>query len=191
MRFVPFIAAFCLATGGVGGYYVARSTEPKQVAIAHPDFSKLQLCEVDRVSDGDTCTLKLPNGEKIKVRLIGVDTPETVDPRKGVQQYGPEASTNLKNLLTGEKVWLEQPDNHKPDKYGRTLGYLYRYPDGLCINLEILRNGYGHFLTQYPCKYKETFQSAADKAKEAKKGVYSLFVLEEPKPTKKPTKKGK
>jgi len=192
MRFLPFIASFCLATGGVFGYFVAKTNEPKQIAIQHPDFSKLDLCEVDHVADGDTCSLKLPNGEKVKVRLVGVDTPETVDPRKEVQIYGPEASTNLKNLLTGEKVWLEQPDNHKPDKYGRTLGYLYRYPDGLCINLEILRNGYGQFLSQYPCKYKQEFETASLKAKDSKKGIYSVMGLtEQTKPVKKNVKKGK
>ena len=181
-----YLGLAMIALGFAGGVFTTlRITKPTKSSIAfvNPDFNKLDLCDVQHVADGDTCTLKLPNGDVAKIRLVGVDTPETVDPRKEVQPYGPEASTHLKNLLQGERVWLESAS--KPDKYGRTLGYLYRYPDGLCINLEILRNGYGRYPTQYPCKYKEAFMAAAEKAKESHKGLYGN---EEPK---KPTKKKK
>ena len=68
--------------------------------------------------------------QRRNVRLIGVDTPETVHPNKPVKAYGKEASNFTKNLLLGESVYLRY-DVERIDQYGRLLAYLYRAPDGL------------------------------------------------------------
>ena len=68
-------------------------------------------------------------------RLVGVDTPRQSIRQKPVEAYGKEASAFLTNLLKGEKVWIEQEAGNEPDRYGRSLVYLYRQPDGMFINL--------------------------------------------------------
>ena len=154
--------------------------------VDHPDFSKLPLYEVVSIADGDTVTLKLVGSDKaedqkVHVRLVGVDTPETKDPRKPVQEFGAEASAFTTNLLSGEKVYAEPAGGAKKvDQYGRSLFYLYRSPDGLFVNLEIVRQGYGHAMTEYPHKNMEAFRWYEKKAREASKGLWSGKPLVKP-----------
>ena len=144
----------------VVGQLVAQTS---QTSHTHP---------VIRVVDGDTVVLSL-DGVKTRVRLIGIDTPETVHPQKPVEHYGQEASTFLKNLLRGESVSLEyETEAATTDKYGRTLAYVYRAPDGLFVNAEIVRQGYGHAYTRFPFKYMEQFREYERIAREAGKGLW-------------------
>lgn len=121
---------------------------------------------VTRVVDGDT--IVLDGGEK--VRLIGVDTPETVHPKKPVEFYGREASAFLKKLIQGKQILVEYGNGGK-DKYGRSLAYLYT-TDGLFINAEIVKQGYGHAYTRFPFKYMEQFRQLEREAKKAKRGLW-------------------
>lgn len=137
-----------------------------------PDFSKLTAYPVVRVVDGDTIVVS-DKGKDVKVRLVGVDTPETVHPRKPVEHYGKEASRFTTNLLKGEKVYLVgEPLPGALDRYGRTLAYVYRVPDGLFVNAEIIRQGYGHAYTQIPSKYMREFKQLEQFAKKAEKGLW-------------------
>lgn len=136
------------------------------------DFSEDTAYSVVRVIDGDTVEID-HEGITTDVRLIGVDTPETVHPSKPVELYGKEASAFLNNLLLGESVYLRF-DSDKTDKYGRMLAYLYRAPDGLFVNLEIVRQGYGHAYTQFPFKHSEMFLHYASKAKAAGRGLHGV-----------------
>ena len=148
------------------------------VSVAEPqipikDFSGMQAYKVVRVVDGDTVVL-LIQGREHSVRLIGVDTPETVHPQKPVQRYGREASLFLKNLLQGEGVYIE----HKAgvaefDQYGRLLAYLYRVPDGLFVNFELVRQGYGYAYTRFPFQYMDLFRFYERKARECEKGLWA------------------
>src|SRR5712672_2742360 len=138
-----------LALLGIAGSVQAADALPAR------DFSASEACAVVRIVDGDTAVLLL-DGKSTTVRLIGVDTAETVDPRKPVDAYGKEASRFLTNLLEGESVYIEyEPTGSHFDMYGRTLAYLYRAPDGLFVNLEIVREGYGHAYTRFPFQYME------------------------------------
>ena len=110
----------------------------------------------------------------MSVRLIGVDTPETVHPTKPVEPFGKEASYFLTNLLIGEMVSL-QFGKEKHDKYGRLLAYVYRAPDGLFVNLEIVRQRYGRVYTREKFKHRDLFLCAETEAKEAKRGLWSDF----------------
>jgi len=147
--------------------------ESQQAAPKYPakDFKEQNAYQVVRVIDGDTIVILVDNKE-VKVRLIGVDTPETVHPQKQVEFYGKEASGFLTNLLKGEEVYIESPKDSR-DKYGRLLAYLYRAPDGLFVNLEIVRQGYGHAYTKYPFKYMDLFRAYGQRATESEKGLWT------------------
>ncbi len=114
---------------------------------------------VVRVVDGDTFIVSI-DGEDVRVRLIGVDTPESVHPNKEVEHFALEASDYLKHLLTNESVFFgyDQSNaaaNHK-DRYGRLLAYAYRAGDSLFVNAEIIKQGYGFAYTSYPSVCGET-----------------------------------
>ncbi|HKX58131.1 MAG TPA: thermonuclease family protein [Steroidobacteraceae bacterium] len=97
------------------------------------------------------------DGRHEKVRLIGVDTPETVDPRKLVEYFGVEASGFTKSLLNGKAVELERdPDNANRDKYDRLLRYVWL--DGVLVNAEIIAQGYGFAYVKYPFSRMEEFR---------------------------------
>src|SRR5687767_10944867 len=105
--------------------------------------------KVTRIVDGDTLVLF----DLGTVRLIGVDTPETVDPRKPVEEFGKQSAAFLTGLVLGKTVRVEY-DQTRKDRYDRTLAYLY-LPDGTFVNKEIVRMGYGHAYTKYPFKFTE------------------------------------
>jgi micrococcal nuclease len=119
-----------------------------------------------RVIDGDTIML---DGHE-RVRLIGVDTPETVDPRRPVQRFGKEASAFTRNLVQGKKVRMEY-DWQRTDKYGRTLGYVY-LEDGIFVNAEIVKRGYGFAYVKYPFKFMEEFKGYEREARQAGRGLW-------------------
>jgi len=121
---------------------------------------------VERVVDGDT--LKLTNGER--VRLIGVDTPETVHPKKPVEYFGKEASAFTKRMCEGKTVRLEY-DQTERDKYDRLLAYVF-LEDGTFLNAEIIKQGYGHAYTRFPFKYIDDFRRYEKEAREGKRGLW-------------------
>ena len=140
-----------------------------------PNFAHLPSSKVLRVVDGDTVHLTI-DGERVSCRLIGIDTPETVHPRKPIEPWGPEASRYLKDLLKGEYVYIQET---KRDRYGRPLVYLWRDPDGLFINLEIVRQGHGESYRKYKHAMTELFNTYEDRAKHNSKGLWSLGPMDE------------
>jgi micrococcal nuclease len=120
-----------------------------------------------RVIDGDTIVLD----RNETVRLIGVDTPETKDPRKPVQYFGQEAYEFTKTMVEGKSVRLEY-DQTKVDKYGRTLAYIY-LEDGTFLNAEIIKQGYGFAYTIYAFKYLEEFRQYEREARENERGLWA------------------
>lgn len=127
---------------------------------------------VVRVVDGDTVQLALEGGTET-VRLIGVDTPETVDERKPVQCYGPEASARTKALLpAGTPVRVER-DAEARDQYGRLLAYVTRAADGLFVNRSLLADGYGVVLSIAPnTTHAAAFRAAEAAARQAGLGLW-------------------
>lgn len=128
---------------------------------------------VAEVVDGDTIKVTV-GGQAEPVRLIGVDTPETVHPTQPVEAFGREASAFTKSLLDGHKVWLEY-DGPQParDRYGRLLAYVYRVPDGVLVNLEIIRAGFGEAYVQYPFRFMELFRAVEREARAASRGLWA------------------
>lgn len=120
-----------------------------------------------RVVDGDTIVL---DGRE-RVRLIGVDTPETKDPRKPVQYFGKQASLFTERLVEGRRVRLEY-DQAREDRYGRTLAYVF-LQNGTFVNLEIVRRGYGHAYTKYPFRRMNEFRRAESEARRLGLGLWA------------------
>jgi len=153
--------------------FFAHAEDKKTPAIPAKDWKGATASKVLRTVDGDTIEVE-QDGKPVKVRLIGVDTPETVHPSKPVEAYGKEASKFTSNLLKGESVYLEF-DKNNTDKYGRRLAYVYRAPDGLFVNLEIIRQGYGHAYVKYPFKDElmTLFRHYEKDAREAGRGLWA------------------
>lgn len=132
--------------------------------------------EVVRVVDGDTFIARI-DAQDVRVRLIGVDTPESVHPNKEVEHFALEASAYLKKLLEGEQVYFvydqnNAATNHK-DRYDRMLAYAYRARDSLFVNAEIIRQGYGHAYSKYPFTRLEEFLKYERNARHQKLGLWT------------------
>lgn len=135
-----------------------------------------KMFEVVRVIDGDTIVVS-QNDIEFKVRLIGIDTPETVDPRKIVQCFGKEASDKTKQILINQNVRLEaDPSQQNKDKYGRLLRFVF-LPDGTNVNKMLIEEGYAHEYTyDIPYKYQQEFIEAQRDARNAEKGLWNSAV---------------
>jgi micrococcal nuclease len=128
---------------------------------------------VERVVDGDTVVMDI-DSRRESVRLIGIDTPETVKPDSPVECFGPEASAATKALLPeGTPVRLER-DVEARDDYDRLLAYVYRATDGMFVNLELVRSGYATLLTFPPnVAHVDEFVDAAEAARTSGLGLWS------------------
>jgi len=128
---------------------------------------------VTGIVDGDTLTVNR-DGKEITVRLIVVDTPETVDPDRPVQCFGPQAAARAADLLSGQQVWL-QADASQPatDRSGRTLAYVWLPADQL-INAQLIAEGYAREYTDdRPYHYRDAFRAAQAAAADAEQGLWS------------------
>jgi micrococcal nuclease len=125
-----------------------------------------------KVVDGDTIHVQLA-ATREKVRYIGVDTPETKHPTKGVQCYGHRASEFNARLVADEQVRLVR-DVEERDRYGRLLAYVYRVRDGLFVNAELARLGYAQPLSIPPdIRHADRFAALARDARERGRGLWS------------------
>ncbi len=130
---------------------------------------------VVRVVDGDTISVDL-GGRETKVRLVGIDTPETKDPRKAVQCFGREASARTADLLpVGTGVRLAY-DVERNDRYGRTLAYVYRKESartGSFVNADLVRDGYASAYTYPPnVAHADEFVALQSEARDAGRGLW-------------------
>jgi micrococcal nuclease len=139
------------------------------------DYQEVKIREegtVVRVVDGDTIHV-LVEGKKKKVRLIGIDTPESQDPRKEVECFAEEASSRLKALIGGEMVFLEADASQgDTDAYGRLLRYVFI--DKMNVNQRLLEEGYAYEYTyDLPYRYQSVFRVAEKQAREDGLGLWS------------------
>ncbi len=154
----------------------ARAADPAGEAVAIPslalDLSSYPRARVLRVIDGDTVELHL-RGQAVSCRLIGVDAPE-VRPRNNqpAQPYAAQSSEFLHNLLAGEEVFVRVGPS-PTDNFGRTLAYLYRAPDGLFVNPELVRQGYATVYRRIPFPEMPSWLQHERRAKEAGKGLWN------------------
>ncbi len=152
----------------------SKSSTPTQTTSTSLDqMNAITYYQVVSVVDGDTIKISM-GGKTETLRLIGMDTPETVDPRKEVQCFGIEASNKAKELLSGKKVQIEtDPSQGGRDIYNRMLAYIVR-EDGLFFNKYMIEQGYAHEYTyNTPYKYQEEFKNAQKQAQANKSGLWS------------------
>lgn len=128
--------------------------------------------KVVKVIDGDTVDV-LINGKTERLRLIGINTPETLDPRKPVECFGVEASNKAKELLTDKYVFLESdPSQGERDKYERLLRYVF-LENGESFNLKMIKEGFAHEYTyDLPYKYQKEYKEAEKNARENTLGLW-------------------
>lgn len=160
----------------VGSIYLLVSFWPKEFHFSFSGWNRGQSQEtvsgedwarVTRAVDGDT--IELENGEK--VRYVGINTPESVDPRRKVECFGEEASAFNKNLVEGKKVRLEK-DISDRDKYGRLLRFVF-LEDATLVNEVLVREGYAYASSYTPdISKKEFFREAEAEAMTNMRGLW-------------------
>ena len=135
------------------------------------------LYPVVHVVDGDTIDV-MKDGKKVRVRLIGINAPESVDPRRPVQCFGVEASDEMKRLLAGQSVSLEtDPSQDLYDKYGRLLAYVSvgkpGFPTG-DVGFHMIEAGYAHEYTyRLPYAHQAAYKAAQAAAENAGRGLWA------------------
>lgn len=152
---------------GIGGWVSRTTPPPETLGTASPGFYK-----VARFEDGDTITVDM-NGVEERIRMIGVDTPETQDPRKPVQCFGRAASDFTKQLIGEQPIRLEADSlSSNRDRYNRLLRYVY-VPDGRLVQAEIIRQGYGFAYTSFPFTKADEFKAFEKEARDQNRGLWS------------------
>ena len=162
----------------LGGVFTQSATSPThknspEVAGNNTTRTGKTTATVIKVIDGDTITV-LQNGNELKVRIIGINTPESVDPRRGVQCFGKEASSIAKEQLLNKEVTLEtDPSQDEQDKYGRLLRFLW-IEDQTDFGAWMIEHGYAYEYTYTtPHMYQEKYRTLQQIAEKAKKGLWA------------------
>lgn len=132
---------------------------------------------VTRVIDGDTVDAMIA-GVKTRIRLLGIDTPETVHPSKPIEKFGKEASDFSRNSLEWKTVWITY--DHEPiDHYGRRLAYIWQckglFSESSCtlFNAQVVSLGYGRMERRFQFRFYDDFIGFEKEAKDAKKWIWS------------------
>lgn len=150
-----------LGTACAGGRAEARSG-----AAGHSESAR-----VVRVVDGDTILAAVGTEPRARVRLIGINAPESVDPRREVECFGREASARAHELLDGQQVRLER-DVSETDQYGRLLRYVWL--DDVLVNEQLVAEGYAHVVTFPPdVRYLDRLRAAERAARTQGRGLWS------------------
>jgi micrococcal nuclease len=137
---------------------------------------------VVKVVDGDTLDIDIPDGNysHTRIRLWGVDTPETKDPRlNGPMYYGPEASDFATKAAMGKRVTIHlEPDRKTRDKYHRLLAYV-QLPDGTFLNELLLSEGYAYADLRFKHSLYNKYKQLEGLAKKQKKGLWEKVTPEQ------------
>lgn len=160
------VRALCvLAAGGLGACSSSGGA-------GHPGDALRANARVVRVVDGDTLVVEMDSTQE-RVRLIGINTPESVDRRRPVMCFGKEAAEHLEHLLEeGDGVLLER-DVEARDRYDRLLAYVYRSSDAMFVNLTMVERGYAQQYTYPPnVAHSDDFRSAERTARAADAGAW-------------------
>jgi micrococcal nuclease len=162
-----------LATVLAGCEELATTTETPRAGATVP--RGWEEAEVVRVVDGDTIVVRL-DGREERVRYIGIDTPESVQPDMPVECFGREAGRENERLVEGRTVYLEQ-DVSNTDRFGRLLRYVHvddlQSGERLFVNLELVQRGYASAVTFPPdVRHERDFRAAEQDAREAERGLW-------------------
>ena len=172
MTRVGWRVGLCLLVVAGAGCNASDDRDAKGVVAGELPAAAHGPYPVVDVVDGDTLKVNAP--ERITIRVIGIDTPETVDPRQPVQCFGSEASARAHELLDGTDVYLESdPTQGDLDRYGRTLAYVW-LPDGRSLGETLIAEGYAHEYTyDTPYEYQADYNAAEAAARDAERGLWA------------------
>lgn len=166
------LAAVVLAGIYAGDHAGLFGTKPAPVT---PDYTRYneRTFRVVYIVDGDTLDIDAPDSDRgtTRIRLWGVDTPETRNPRKSVQHFGPEASAYTRHQCQGQRVRLSLVRGKTRCKYGRLLAYVI-LPDGTMLNRDLVRLGYGYADPRYDHPLKREFLALQNEARKARLGLW-------------------
>ncbi len=136
-----------------------------------PDYTKAETCKVVRAISGDTIAVRTAKGF-VQVLLLGVDAPDTGRAGKAGQPYAEESHRFLENLVKGEEVYLlADPQVEKPE-FGPRPAYVYRLPEVLLVNAEVVRQGYGRAAGGRAFGLAKQFAQLEQFARAASKGLW-------------------
>ncbi len=162
-----FVFFFLISIFGYGEFSNLENTQDESLAETQGIYL------VTEVRDGDTIEVDYEDKTEA-VRLVGINTPETVDPRKPAECFGKEASNRLKSLLQGKSVSLETDETQSDkDRYGRLLRFVFI--DGYDVGLLMLEEGYAQesLYSSIPHKYREKYLQAQKKAQDNSLGLWN------------------
>ena len=178
MRRGVVVAAGLAVTGGVivaaTGVFSQTDTE----AVLSGPIGPVEMdWQVSRIVDGDTIVVTR-NGQRVKVRLIGIDTPESVRPDSPVECFGPEASAFAEQVLQGRTVQLESdPSQGSEDAYGRQLAYVWYLDDAgnsVLFNQQAIAAGVAREYTySTPYVWRDAFVAAQQRARSGDQGLWA------------------
>jgi len=127
------------------------------------------------VVDGDTIDVAMPDGKKpnTRIRLWGVDTPESAKSAGGPMYFGPEASAFTRSCVENVDVTIVLDPRQSRDKYGRLLAYVYFGEPPLMLNEELIARGYGYADTRFDHSWKQRFTDLESRARKARLGLWA------------------
>lgn len=150
-----------------GGELASHTFATSSLEVTAPENPSEKTYLVMRVIDGDTIEIE---GEG-RVRYIGINAPETVDPERRAECFGKEASVENNALVLGKRIIMTSDINDR-DKYGRLLRYVFS--DGRMVNAELVNGGFARAETNYPeVRYRNAFLDAEHSAKRNGLGLWS------------------
>jgi len=169
---IAAVLAWVLSTIPTSPSFAQQSTQATTARSRTPSQAEPSTgVQVVGVVDGDTIEICCVFGKREKVRYIGVNTPETKHPRKGVEPLGKEAAEANRRLVGGQNIHLEF-DVELRDRYGRLLAYVY-LEDGTFVNAWLVQNGYAQVMTIPPnVRYQELFLTLQREARQAQRGLW-------------------
>jgi micrococcal nuclease len=174
LMFFFFILPALVALDHMGGASVRQAV--RRSLYGSPDWKNYHQTafSVAEVIDGDTIDLAIPDAKypTTRVRLLGVDTPETRNPQTGVMYYGPEASAFTKKLCENQQVTvLLDAVADQRDKYGRLLAYI-RLPDGSILNQRLIAEGFGYADLRFEHSFYDSYALLQEEVVRDKKGLW-------------------
>jgi micrococcal nuclease len=174
MRLIRLLAAVAIAAAILIGRYQTAGTAGRHDDETDRQRYHQQSFRVLHVVDGDTLDVDAADGPEryTRIRLWGVDTPETKHPNMGIMYYGLEASAFARETAEGKTVTLGlEPVKPTRDKYGRLLAYVY-LPDGRMLNELLIEQGYGYADPRFDHVMKKQFMQLEKQAQLEKRGLW-------------------
>lgn len=168
------VLSILVTVGWLNEIFLPTEKRQEETIIKQEKRLSFEEAKVIRVVDGDTIEIQI-NDKREKIRVIGVDSPETVDPRKEVECFGQKAAEFSKKKLEKQKVWLEKDESQGDrDKYGRLLRYVWINEKETDFGKLLIASGFAYEYTyDRGYRYQKDYQRAQREAEDKKMGLWA------------------